>query len=337
MNKIEISIIIPAYNVESYIEETLESILKQSFKSYEIIIVDDGSTDSTTEIINHYIDKYPGLIKFYKQKNGGQSSARNTALRFVEGKYITFIDSDDLIKKDYFEKLYNACEVNDADISVCGFELFDSDTGNFIRERNAKAWTIHMIDDIYHVFQYSPWGKLFKTSFIKKYNFIFSEGEQLEDGPYSVMTDILANKVISLEYSGYLYRERTGATVDILRKKKIKPKVPYKGIEAAINKVRKYNKDSRKDEILEFAIIKILAGLTTNMYKHCDKKTRKEVCNYCYTIINKYFPNVKNNRYIGIGKVKELPLSHRGAVKVFVLAYRLKLLYPFSLIISKVI
>lgn len=71
-------------------------------------------------------------------------------------------------------------------------------------------------------------GKTFKTSFIKKYNFIFSEGEQLEDGPYSVMTDILANKVISLEYSGYLYRERTGATVDILRKRKLNLKCHIK-------------------------------------------------------------------------------------------------------------
>ena len=159
----------------------------------------------------------------------------------------------------------------------------------------------------------------------------------MEDGPYGAMTHILANKVVALDYCGYKYRIHQNSTMGNVRKRKSTPKVPYKGVEAAVLKVREFNSDQYVDEVLEYCIIKILAGLTTNMYKNCDNNTRKKVCQYCDWLLKKYFPNAQKNPYIGIFKLKQLPIVHRVAVNLFVKAYRLNILYPFSLIVSKVI
>ena len=142
---------------------------------------------------------------------------------------------------------------------------------------------------------------------------------------------------LALNYNGYRYRIHAQSTMGNVRKKQATPRVPYKGVEAAILKVREFKNDQNTDEVLEYCIIKVLTGLTTNMYKNCDKETRKKVCQYCYWLIDKYFPYASNNPYLGIFKLKELPMVHRAAVALFMIAYRMHLLYPFSAVVSKIL
>lgn len=125
-NQYEISIIIPVYNVEKYIEKCIDSVLEQSFKDFEIILVNDGSTDCSGIICNKY-SKRDERISVIHKKNGGISSARNIALDCAKGKYITFIDSDDCISKDYIKILYNNIINQKADISICGNKRFKLD------------------------------------------------------------------------------------------------------------------------------------------------------------------------------------------------------------------
>lgn len=332
-----ISIIIPAYNAEKYLRETLDSLMNQQYKNIEIIIINDGSTDGTQEIIDEYSARYPENIRAYKQENCGQSATRNKALEYVTGKYIAFVDADDIVEDDYLTVLYEGCVKEDADIAIGGYIKFVSETGDVVYSRNAKDWDICFKKGIHHVFQYSPAGKLYSAEFLKKHGFVFSVGEQLEDGPYGAMTHLVADKVAVVECYGYRYRIHEDSTMGNVRKKQARPKVPYKGIEAAILKVREFKKDKDTDEVLEYCIIKILTGLTTNMYKSCDNFTRKEVCKYCYWLLDKYFPHAQKNPYIGVFKLKKLPFVHRMAVRLFMIAYRLHILYPFSLIVSKVL
>lgn len=332
-----ISIIIPAYNVEKYLKETIESIMAQDFEDYEVIIINDGSLDGTQEIIDTYALKYPEIIRAYQQENIGQSATRNRALDYVRGKYIAFVDADDILEKDYLKIMYEACERENAEIAIVGYQKFVSETHRIIYSRNPIDWDVQFDEKTHHVFQYSPWAKLYLTKFIKEHRFVFSEGEQLEDGPYGVMTHILANRVAVVDYYGYRYRIHSDSTMGNVRKKQSKPKVPYRGIEEAILKVKEYKKDKKSNEVLEYCIIKVLTGLTTNIYKSCDKDTRKEICSYCNKIIKKYFPKVSRNPYIKIYKLRKLPIVHRIAVALFVKAYQLRLLYPFSLIVSKCI
>jgi len=333
----KVSIIMPAYNVEGFLAETLDSVLSQDFEDFEVILYNDGSTDKTQEIIDEYAKRYPDIFRTYKHENRGQSATRNCALEYVRGQYIAFVDSDDILESDYLKVLYTACTSENADIAIGGYVKFVTGTDKIVYERKAKDWEVKFNYGLSHVFQYSPCGKMYSTDFIMKHKFVFSEGEQLEDGPYGVMTHIVANKVVALNYNGYRYRIHAQSTMGNVRKKQATPRVPYKGVEAAILKVREFKNDQNTDEVLEYCIIKVLTGLTTNMYKNCDKETRKKVCQYCYWLIDKYFPYASNNPYLGIFKLKELPMVHRAAVALFMIAYRMHLLYPFSAVVSKIL
>ena len=119
-----ISIIVPVYNVELYIEKCINSLINQSYKDIEIILVDDGSTDSSGDICDHFssLDK---RITVIHKKNGGLSDARNVALDVAKGKYVTFVDSDDYIKENYIEYLYYLLNKYNSDISICEFDYMN--------------------------------------------------------------------------------------------------------------------------------------------------------------------------------------------------------------------
>ena len=116
----KISVIIPVYNCEKFIEKCLQSLVNQTLTDIEIILVNDGSTDNSQKIIEKFSDT---RIKLINKKNGGQSSARNVGLDVANGEYIGFIDSDDWVDSDFFEKLYNTAKKYNADISISNFFL----------------------------------------------------------------------------------------------------------------------------------------------------------------------------------------------------------------------
>ena len=117
LNTPEVSIIIPCYNVEKFIKDCLESVINQTFKNIEIICINDGSTDSTPEILKKY-SNIDNRIIVVNQKNKGLSGARNSGINVSCGKYLMFLDSDDWIDTDYIEKMYNAIKKNDCEIAV---------------------------------------------------------------------------------------------------------------------------------------------------------------------------------------------------------------------------
>ena len=160
MAKPKVSIIVPVYNVEKYLEKCLDSLVMQTLKDTEIIVVNDGSTDSSSEIIKKYEEKYEN-IKSYSKKNGGLSDARNYGLKYVTGEYVAFLDSDDYVDKTLYEKMYNKAIEEKADYVECDYiwEFPDEsriDTG--IRYKNK-----------FEMFTYArvvAWNKLIKTEII---------------------------------------------------------------------------------------------------------------------------------------------------------------------------
>lgn len=115
-----ISIIVPVYNVEKYLKECIDSVISQTYKNLEIILVDDGSTDKSGEICDEY-SKKDSRIKVIHKENGGLSDARNVALDIAKGEYIGFVDSDDYVEKDMFETLYKLAEEHNTEISSISF------------------------------------------------------------------------------------------------------------------------------------------------------------------------------------------------------------------------
>ena len=109
MNKCKLSIIVPVYVVEKFVDKCLNSLVKQSLKEIEVIVVNDGTKDNSQKIIDKYVKKYPDKIKSYIKENGGQGSARNIGIEKARGEYISFVDSDDWLDLDALEKMYWLC------------------------------------------------------------------------------------------------------------------------------------------------------------------------------------------------------------------------------------
>ena len=115
----KVSVIVPVYNVEKYLSKCLDSLVNQTLKDIEIIVVNDGTKDNSQSIIDKYTKKYSKKIKSYIKENGGLSSARNYGLKYAKGEYISFIDSDDYVDLQMFEKMYNEAINHKFDIVVC--------------------------------------------------------------------------------------------------------------------------------------------------------------------------------------------------------------------------
>ena len=119
-----ISIIVPIYNVEKYLKQCIESIISQTYRNIEIILVDDGSPDNCGKICDEYSQKDKRIIVLHKE-NGGLSDARNKGIDIAKGDYLTFVDSDDFVNIDYIEKLYNSIKFNNTKLAQCGISKVD--------------------------------------------------------------------------------------------------------------------------------------------------------------------------------------------------------------------
>ncbi len=178
----KISIIVPVYNTEKYLSKCLNSLIKQTYKDIEIIVVNDGSKDKSLEIAKKFA-KQDNRIKVFNKENGGLSSARNFGIEKASGEYIGFVDSDDYIKENMFEILYNMIKEANAKIAICGWYLVED---NQIRTCNFKCKKLVLNDEqaidmlLNHVsFDNFACNKLFHRALFK--DVIFPVGELLED------------------------------------------------------------------------------------------------------------------------------------------------------------
>ncbi len=209
-----VSIIIPAYNAADYIRECVDSILAQSFKDYELIVVNDGSTDSTNDILKEYDSDIRMTV--LDQKNSGQAVARNKGLKYATGRYIIFVDSDDWLPTPYaLEKMYKAIEDSSADFVQCGL--------SFVRHGENAYYDIsetipvigrQILLDMLSVrnLYTSPCAKIYSRDFLAKNGLLFPEGIVNEDTAFSIMIAAVAQKAAFLSDCVYCSREREGST-----------------------------------------------------------------------------------------------------------------------------
>ena len=176
MDKFKFSVVIPIYNVEKYLEETILSVINQTIgfeENIQIILVNDGSKDNSEQICIKYRDKYPKNIQYIYQDNKGVSSARNKGLEYVQGKYINFLDSDDVWDYNVFEKVYDFFEIHkkEIDIVVCRQKLFEAQEG--YHKLDYKFYENHIVDitEKYDEIQLSMSSAFIKSEVMKKYKF----------------------------------------------------------------------------------------------------------------------------------------------------------------------
>lgn len=204
-----ISIIVPFFNLEFYIKKCIDSILQQTFQNFELIIINDGSTDKSGEICDEYANKDSRIRIFYKE-NGGVSSARNLGIKEARGEFIGFVDGDDWIYEDMFQNLYELCTDKNSDIAICNIfreingEVVNIEREEFINEMdNVEAMKQLFRGELY---KFSLWNKLYRKSCFE--NIKFPEGRIHEDLSTTYKLFANANKVVFTNYTGYIYVKR---------------------------------------------------------------------------------------------------------------------------------
>ena len=213
---VEISVIIPAYNAIDYMDESLDSIINQSFKDLEIICVDDGSTDNTLERLEYYASK-DSRIQVYTQENQGPGGATNTGLSKAKGKYIYFMDADDILELNALEELYDIIEEKNVDFVIFKAINYDQDTGEYFENRYYTMPILHECvgDSIFNwrdigetIFSIcvTPWSKLYKHDVIKKSGAKFPLHLIYHDNLF--FWDILFNSDRIYFHDKFLYRRR---------------------------------------------------------------------------------------------------------------------------------
>ena len=211
----KISVIVPVYNTQIYLEQCLKSLESQTLKEIEIICVNDGSTDDSAKILSDFAAK-DSRFKIIHQENKGQSAARNTGIGHASGEYIGFLDSDDWANPDMFEKLYTLAKTHDSDISMCSITVFNEKTGEhsgddpymslrvFPNEFEHRSFSFEETYDYIFRICVVPWNKIYKADYIK--NFKFLEGLIFEDILFFLETFIDAKRVSIIKENLVNYR-----------------------------------------------------------------------------------------------------------------------------------
>lgn len=218
---IRVSLIVPVYNSETYLDKTIESIENQTLTNIEVIFVDDGSTDGSPDILSSYRDRHHEKVTVIRQKNQFAGVARNNGLKQAKGKYVAFWDADDFSDPTQLEKLYDQCEKTGSEVGVCGMLSYNQKTGVYRRLTTVinkkllpKDKTVFEGEDlqevVFNAFSFHSPNKLFLRSFLMENSILYSSDRISEDTVFIMKALILAKKIAIVDEPLYVYRVNEG-------------------------------------------------------------------------------------------------------------------------------
>lgn len=282
----KISVIIPVYNVKDYLKECVDSVVSQSYKNLEIILIDDGSTDGSEKICDDYKKLDDRIVVVHKQ-NGGLASARNKGIEVATGSYLFFIDSDDFIELNTISELYKHSNCGTKDLVMCNYYRYEEhnkieiDIVPFYNCNNPKCIVTAMP---------TATCKLIKKSLFVKNNLKFLEGKYYEDNAIMPYVLSLVNDYSYVQKPFYYYRQRSGS---ILNKSSYDKK--WEDIFIVLEYLSKKFTNNNFDEELEYIYIEYLlhaASLKLYKFKEGEKNIKK-----IKMIMKNKFPNWRKNKY----------------------------------------
>ena len=280
----KLSVIIPVYNTAKYLSKCLDSILDNAPKDMEIIVVNDGSTDNSLEVLKRYKDK----IILIDKENGGQGSARNLGIKKSCGDYLCFIDSDDYINPGSLKKAIEIATKKDLDILYWNIDWIYDDGS--IKHQNIFNPVYKEDDKIgYLLSDPSPCNKLIKSSIIKNNNLLFPTDCIYEDFAFIPSLVKYAKNIEYTDTITYNYYQRVNSTMN-----KTSYNKKIMDILKAYNHLYDVVKPDYKDELEYIAIMQIIYFKTMDLLKY----NKKDECDECLLFVNNLFPNWSNNKYL---------------------------------------
>ena len=299
---VEVSVIVPVYNTEKYLSRCLESLVHQTLKEIEIIIIDDGSTDSSIDIMNDYLKRFPEKVRVIRKDNGGQASARNRGIWESNGEYIGFVDSDDYVDLAMYQTMYDIALQNDCDMVEC-FYHYVRDTEKGLRELHTRG-NIRQYKNQKDMFinpMTCPWNKLIKKKLLLQEGMEFPEGLIYEDTAFCIklIPFIKKERFVNKPFVYYFLRE--SSTMNANKNRRVAD--IFMVIENILTFYRIKGFYSEYETELEYFCVKVLlCSSLSRIGRVSDNLLRQELLNDTFSFIQKYFPNYKNNSYFS-GKV----------------------------------
>jgi len=287
----KVSVIVPVYNVEKYLEKCLESLANQTLKDIEIIVVKDGSPDNSQEIIDKYAKKYSTIKSFIKE-NGGVSDARNFGIKKAQGKYLAFVDGDDYVAYDMYEKMYQKAESGNYDIVVCDLNYVYED--DRIMEVSSKIE--HDTTDIkktYINMYPCVWNKIYKKNLFKN-NIEFKKGVWFEDVDflYKIFPYVKTIGVVKEPLNQYV--QRAGSITKTFDKRL------YNYIDNFNELIEFYKErelyDKYKQE-LEYCYLRYIYATFINQATNFNKEEYDKAVSAAIENVKKNFPKYRKNKY----------------------------------------
>lgn len=285
----KISVIVPVYNAEKYIRASIDSIISQSFKDFELLLIDDGSKDLSGEICQKYAKRYD-FIRYIKRENSGAAASRNFGMSIAEGKYFCFVDSDDFIDSDALEFMYNKAIETDADILMCGYimqnyksisEIKAADgiyKGAEINQRMVEIKSKNLID--------SPCNKLYRADFVRKSGILMPENETFEDTDFNLRllthnpTFVISDKCFYhyILHMGSVTRHYNPKKLEIIKRRALLLSEVTDGIDAYCDF---YYIKSVYSAIIDMFLSCKKSEIKAQIKKECDDATFKQKAENC--------------------------------------------------------
>lgn len=317
----KVSIVIPVYNCEKYLRRCVDSILNQTYSAIEIILVDDGSKDSSAELIREYLNAKSDVVRGVFQANQGPAAARNAGIREATGKYLMFIDSDDYIDVDYVEQYVTIMDNNDLDVVMGGYKKITGTHVDHVRQLLNTEFSKYIV--------VGPYAKLFRTAFLEEYGLAFPQNLADEDLYFNMEVLRRTTKIGYTDNTGYYYYTNPSSITSEL----------YRGFSdridfpARLDLLNAMEMDNR--ELHNYFIIRHIIWYLLNAGKgSMREKFLKEYRRY-FGWLACNIPNYKTNKYISFlgpeGEQKQVGLI----VFAFIVLHRLGLIGLFARLYCK--
>lgn len=296
-HEIKISVIVPVYNTEIYLRKCLDSLVNQTFREIEIVVINDGSTDGSAAIIEEYARRYPERFLVLTQKNSGQAAARNRGVEVCHGAYIGFLDSDDYMDTSAMERMYEAITSQQVDMVYCDYFL---DTGTSVsheKVRTAVQQRTLFIDCFV-----DPWNKLYRADILKENGIRFPEGFFYEDTGWFIETIPYISRFAKLDMPLIYHLRRPGSSMTALDDRRVAHIFPV--LEEMLSFYQKKGLFDQYRQELEYFCVKILlCSSMVRISRVSDQKLADTLVDRSFRLLHQYFPDYRGNPYLKGRKV----------------------------------
>ena len=295
---IKVSVIVPAYNASKYLKKCLDSLVNQTLKDIEIIVINDCSTDNTKDILKNYEAKHSNIKVIHNKVNKGIGYNRNLGMKKANGKYISFIDSDDYVDATFLEKMHNKAEKERLDLVICKFHKMLERKDNFLEEIKSdfkiqffENTTLKDSPNLLLDIEVAPWNKLYKKELLKD-NY-FPEHLKYEDAIFVVKDMDKAKKIGMLDEKLNYYLVHNISETTTMDKRVFDILTITKMI---VDELKSYDYYSSIEEYVEAMVVRNLFRYTLQQKNQKDKKLANKFIDEVFRYLNSEFPRWKKNR-----------------------------------------